>query len=257
MRYVLVVCLLSFLGLHAMELESLLEENTLRRDEIVYDTRRALVNHMSSQLAVVRNGVSQSHGIVIPQDVLKEIYTKMIDVMFEGDEDFEKSFCSKPAAEAFQLYEMLRKKIDPSKPLAPLYKMDQEKRDIVLSKLDPWYGTYVNPIVSIKEQQVIHENSDMQQYLSGKEVTTYPDSINYFSDNEARCMMGSLGCLGIIIGGVGGSVVGCFKGFSYICLPQSVAFCLGLSGLPGFMGCFVVTCASSCKFCDESQKITL
>src|SRR5579864_8990527 len=129
-------------SLHSMELIPLLEKNASQNDEVVCENKRALVRHLSPKLFLLRQAIS------IPKDIWGEIYTKMVDIMFEGDKEFEECFYNKPAAEALQLYRAIKKAVG-DKPIAPLYKMDQGRCDAILSKINPWYGDYVDPVMSI------------------------------------------------------------------------------------------------------------
>ncbi len=232
-----------------MEIVPLLEKKSAQ-DELRYETKKALVRHMSSKLILL------GYVTRMPHDIWREMYTKMVDVMFEGDKDFEEKFYSKPVEEAFQLYHMLKKTVGFDKPIAPLYKMNQEKRDIVLSALNPWYGDYVNPILSIKEQEQMHEfDVDVKQYFHGKNAHVMSEH------SKSSCMCSSM--VAVISATVSSVVVPivfplvcCIAGSKLACSPAVLGGVFGSAGCICLTGCCCYGVDATVLYCN-SKNVTL
>ena len=207
------------------------------------DCRTRIINHMSGELLLLHRVV-----LWLPKDVQKCV----IKYMFEGDEAAVKMFRKdKPMLEAFQLYQTIKKNIGKNKRIAPLYKMSQEKRDDVFDKLNPWYSFYMNPILSIEEQQAIYSlGEDEQQYFRNREVRVVSES------RKEQCMEGVIGLgsgfLGLVVGDIIGLVfccmgdihtgwVACAAAHGSGCLVGSACYCFGVGLLQS----------------DESNKVKL
>jgi hypothetical protein len=233
-----------------MELVPLLEKKTEQRDEAMYETKRALVRYISSKLMLLQ------HAEPMVPDVWREIYTKMTDLIFEGDKEFEESFYSKPAIEAFQLYRSIKKTVG-NKLIAPLYKMKQKKRDDILSKIASWHADYINPVISIEEQQKIHAFDDnVQQYFSGKELRVV--SADEYSKYQCTFMVvGAWNTLGCGAGALISLFSCCLGGTKCACAPSILGLSLGIP-----IGCTLISVAGLSwyvipVYCDSSNKVTL
>jgi hypothetical protein len=246
---ILIFLLSSFPFLHSMELVPLLEKKTEQRDEAIYETKRALVRYVSPKLMLLR------HAEPMVSDVWREIYTKMTDLIFEGDKEFEEIFYSKPAIEAFQLYRSIKKTVG-DKPIAPLYKMEQEKRDEILSKIAPWHGSLFHPVMSIKDQQQIHEFDDnVQQYFVGKDVRVL--SVGEMNAYRLTPFIGGVGMAGSCgVASLLWSIHCCALGTKKACSSAVLVPVLGSSLGTGCIFCLVgLGCAS--YYCNQANKVTL
>jgi hypothetical protein len=234
----------------SMELVPLLEKNISQNHEIVRENKRTLVRHLYPRLFLLQQTIS------IPHEIWGEIYTKMVEVMFEGDKKFEECFYNKPVAEALQLYHMIKKNVG-DKPIAPLYKMNQETRDIIFSQLHPWYADYVNPVMSIQEQQIIYAlDANVRQYFLGKDVRVISvDETTSYGFTFVVCGVANATAYGI--GTLMQLLSCCIGGTKLACSP----FILGLSlGMPA--GFTLVTSLGLCWYVvpvhyDQSNKVML
>jgi hypothetical protein len=242
--------LFSLFSLQSMERIPLLEENRSQNNEIIRENKQALVRHLYPKLFLLQRAISIPKDILIPREIWGEIYTKMVDVMFEGDKEFKEKFYNQP--DAFQLYRTI-KKVAGDKPLAPLYKMDQKKRDDILSQLNPWFGDYIDPVMSIEEQQIIHElDGNVRQYFVGKTINSVPDPHNICKNKDlVGIVTGVSISLSVLIGSIFCCVNGCVC--SLFNVGVSSALCCGAPLVIG--GGSAVSSINA--HCYHSQKVTL
>jgi len=239
---------------HSMEHELVpfLDKNKLQSDTMVLENKQALVCHLSSKLFLLQQSIS------VPREIWGEIYTKMVDVMFEGDEEFENSFYSKPTAEALELYHAITKKVGRDKPIAPLFKMEQKDRDEffnLLGEVNTWYGDYVDPVISIEKQQKIY-NLDpiLQRYFSAKNVRV----LSYAEMDRYNKGQGTVlgGNFVHVANGISWSVLCCLGGVEAACSSGILASAGAICGI----GCLVNSVGLGCLvpvYCDQSNKVTL
>jgi hypothetical protein len=245
--------------LHSMEYELVpfLDKKTVQYDVNLQedkDSRRALVTHVFHKLFLLKRVVW------MPNEIWQQIHTKAVEVMFEGDKEFEKNFYSKPIAEALELYHTITKTVGRDKPIAPLFKVKQEDRDVLLhslKKVNPWYGDYIDPIISSKEQQHIYElNPEFRQYFSGKNVRVFSEcQMNRHSYGAAMvgggCFMHGVNCVLC-------SASCCISGvkIAYSLSNGPLGALLGVSCLGCLLSSAGLCCLASI-YCDQSNKVTL
>ena len=126
----------------------------------------ALSNDARSKLIWMSPELRLLHCIALqlPQDVQKYIYAKM----FEGDKEAMNIFYNNQSAlKAFDLYQSIVKEIGLSRPIAPLYKMNEQERYDTLAMIRKICGGSFTPIISCQEQKKIKTmNKDVQQYFA-------------------------------------------------------------------------------------------
>lgn len=251
MKHIIINVFFLFLSLLLQGMEIIPLKTTLQENKSFSDNccKRAVVRHMYNKL-ILLNCVT-----AMPQDIWQQIYTKMVDSMFEGDKEFEECFYSKPASEAFQLYDHIKCVIGKNKPIARLYKMPQENRNNVLGKFKPWYL----PIVSIEDQEQINEfDDDIKQHFTGRTMLRLPDE--YIQNAMRRdCIFFTAEgcCVWVLMNLVAFLSIGTLVGFKLASTTTGLLIGFGVSS--GFAAIFFMIglCSAMYKCCKHSERVTL
>ena len=135
---------------------------------------------------------------LLPPEIQNQIFTPMLQVMFEKSEQAIEIFCSKPIIKAFQLYCDIKKSITKDELIIPIYVMDENKQNILLSRLNPWYGDYIDPIMYDDEK--IEE--DEKEYFAGRKVWHVPARLR----DRIPPLCGGISCVSTMIS-IGGMVL--------------------------------------------------
>lgn len=253
MKHIIINVFFLFLSpfLQAMEIVAFTNKKTLREGNFFSGDccKRSVVNHLSHKLALL------NYVTPMPYDIWRQIYMTMVDIMFEGDKEFEESFYNKPASEAFPLYYDIKRAIGKNKSIARLYRMPQEERNNVLDKIKPWYC----PMISIKDQEQIDAfDDDIKQYFTGKTMLRLPD--DYIQDTMRRdCIFFTVeGCLvwvlmSLVVFSSIGSLVGFKLASTSTGLWLSFRVASGLAAICLILG----LCNTLHMCCKYSERVTL
>ena len=212
--------------------------------------RGKIICHMSPAVRMLHRVM-----LWLPEEsIKKQIFVYMLD----GDEEAANIFYKMPVLQAFQLYYEIKRSLgDEKRPIGPLFKLAQEERNFIFNQLNFWHDNYISPVISIEDQQKIHElDEDLQQYFVGKEVHVLSDKemAEYRGRNAAVCMCGTgmpaaIGFTELVFYLIGGT--------EYACSP--IALGISLGALP-LLGCGI-GCAGLREHiavqCNSSTKVTL
>ncbi|HLW73069.1 MAG TPA: hypothetical protein VKR54_03395 [Candidatus Babeliales bacterium] len=214
------------------------------------ECRGKVICHMSPKVRML-------HRVMLwlpEENIKKQIFVYMLD----GDEESANIFYEMPVLQAFQVYHAIKISLgDERKPIGPLFRLPQEKRNFIFNQLNPWHGNYISPVISIEDQQKIHElDKDLHQYFAGKEVHVLSDKemAEYRGRNAAVCMCGTgmpaaIGFTELVFYLIGGT--------EYACSPIALGISLGAIPLlgvgMGFLGLSSLIVVQN----NASSKVTL
>jgi hypothetical protein len=251
MKHIIINVFFLFLSPLLQSMEIVPSKKTLQEDECFSGdcSKRAMVRHMSHKLMLL------NYVAAMPQDIWQQIYTKMVDSVFEGDKEFEESFYNKPSSEAFQLYHDIKNVIEKNKPIARLYKMPQEERNNVLGKIRPWYC----PVMSVEDCEQINEfDDDIKQYFTGRTMLRLPDAHIQSTMHRDCIFFTAEGCLvWVLMNLVAFSSIGFCVGFKLATSPTGLWLSVGLSSGCAAFFFMVGLCSVMYKCCKHSERVTL
>lgn len=214
MKYI--IFLLTFSSLCAMEQEQLLKKEKINFDLKKRSEKEDCFCKISDRY---KNSILQKyqedelplvHRVAfLPKEIQNQIFPVMLQFMFGSDEKDEKTqqakelFCSRSIIKSLQLYSDIKQSLEHKEQniqkdtlIINMYVMDEDKRNILLQKLNPWYGDYIDPIRFSDEK--IEE--DEREYFAGKKIWSVAENMRF--SGPFHCAV--LGCppLGSFIAGV-------------------------------------------------------
>jgi hypothetical protein len=145
----------------------------------------------------------------------KNVHQKIFSYMFGGDKNAASIFYNKRILEEFQLYREIKKKVAGDHNIACLYKMPQEKRDMILRAINlqnsPVPIQDISGFIS-EDSDEIDEELGFCNYLADKEMMLMPDYRECSPVHVCAC---GIGCTIMIFAGatiMGGAELLCSKG---------------------------------------------
>jgi len=264
-----------FSCVHSMEIVPLLDKRTPKQEvrnyfenilptlkvfqigksyhDLPAECRGKMICHMSPKVRMLHRVM-----LWLPEEkIKKQIFMYMLD----GDEESANIFCEMPVLQAFELYHEIKRSLgDEKRPIGPLFKLAQEERNFIFNQcnqLNLWHGNYISPVISIEDQQKIHElDEDLQQYFVGKEVHVLDDKEmgEYRGRNAIICCFGT----GTpVMSAFTELVFYCVGGTKFACSTSALVLSLGVIPLGGIgMACVALYDQIKVQR-NSSSKVTL
>lgn len=212
--------------------------------------RNKMIVRMSDNLLLLHRV-----ALWLPKDVQRHIVVQM----FGGDRETAKIFYKDKIEPAFAKYQKIISSVkDSNMSINSLYKMSPHDLDVALNKIDPWYGSYFNPIMSIEEQKQIHEDIIIRPYFEGKDVIILPEEEEHFCTcRRMSAIAGGSTAAGAATAGGIFSVGACVGGQACICETSFLALVLGFSlGIIPCVGCTLATVVGMSTLASNAKKVT-